>query len=100
MRELWSTELSPEETESLLRKAAEEIRKRRMEVPAILYAEMNKPIANVAGHFAVVMSPLLVALFGFTKVNEYSQLFSRRENWERLIQLLEEPRSQTLAQEV
>lgn len=90
MRELWSAELSQEETERLLRSAADTIRRRRLEVPAVLFAELNKPLANVTGHAGIVFAPFLIPFLGYQQVNEYTQVFSKRENWERLIGLLEE----------
>ncbi len=99
MRELWSSELTQEETERLLHKAVTKIRGRKLEVPAILFAEMSKPLANLGGHAAVVFSPFLIPFFGFDNVNDYSQLISKRDNWERLIRLLEEPAAETRTNE-
>jgi hypothetical protein len=91
MRDLWSKELTEQETERLLKAAAREIKRRKLEAPAILFAEMHKPLANVAGNAAIVLSPYLVPFLGFEHVDDYSQLLSKRENLERLIRLLEGP---------
>ncbi len=90
MPELWSTELTEEETESLLRSAAEKIRSRKLETPAILFAEMHKPLSFVGSQAAIVFSPFLVPFFGFDRVNDYSRLFAKRENVERLVRMLED----------
>jgi hypothetical protein len=90
MRDLWTTELTAEETDALISKLAIKIKQRKLEVPAILFLEMHKPLANIAGQAAVVFSPFLIAFVGFDKVNDYSRLLSKRENFERLIRLLEQ----------
>lgn len=89
MSDFWSEELAPEKETELLRRAARDIKRRKMETPAIMALEMHKPIANTLASGAVVFAPFLVPFFGFDKVNEYSQLFSKRENVERLLTLLE-----------
>lgn len=90
MRELWSTELTEEETDRLLKKAASEVKRRKLESPAILMAEMHKPLAGIGSQAAVMLSPILVPFFGFENVDDYSRLFSKRENFERFIRLLEQ----------
>ena len=91
MFDFWKEPLTEENRERLLDKAAEEVKKRRLEVPAILFCEMHKPLAYVGSHAALAFSPFLVPFFGFDVVNDYSQLFSDRENVERLLQRLEKP---------
>ena len=91
MNGFWEEELTSEETERLLDKAAESIRKRKLEGPAILALEMHKPLAGIASHAAVAMAPFVVPFFGFDRVNDYSRLLKDRQNVERLIQRLECP---------
>lgn len=86
---MWSTELTEEETENLLEKAAEEIRKRRLEAPAILFLEMHKPLAYVGANASLVMAPFAVPFVGYDFVNNYSRLLAERSNVERLIRKLE-----------
>jgi hypothetical protein len=90
MSDLWSTELTPEEEEDLLQKAAGEIRKRKMETAAILALEAHKPLANVIAHGTIAFSGFLVPILGFQNVNDYSRLLRKKENVERLIRLLEQ----------
>ena len=87
---MWSTELTDEETEALVQKAATEIVRRKMQTPAILFLEMNKPLANVGANSALVLAPFAVPFFGFDFVNDYSRLFSKRENVELLLQRIEQ----------
>ena len=89
MPELWDSELTDEETDALLRKAADQVIKRKMITPAILALEMHKPIAHIGSSSALALSPFIVPFFGFDTFNDYSRLFSKPENFERLIVMLE-----------
>jgi acyl-CoA reductase-like NAD-dependent aldehyde dehydrogenase len=89
MNDFWAEELTEEETESLLDKAAEEISRRKMEVPAILFLEMHKPLAYVGSQAAAFFAPFLIPILGFDRVNNYSRLMAKRDNVEKLIQRLE-----------
>lgn len=90
MHDLWDSELTEKEEEALLYKAAKEIRRRKLETPAILALESHKPLANVLAQSAIVFSGFLIPFLGFQNVNDYSRLLRKRENIERLIRLLEE----------
>jgi acyl-CoA reductase-like NAD-dependent aldehyde dehydrogenase len=89
MYDLWNTELTSAEESALLEKAAQEIRKRKLETAAVLALEMHKPLANVAMHGVVAFSGFLIPFLGFENVNDYSRLLRKPENIERLICLLE-----------
>lgn len=91
MSDFWDEELTPEETDALLDKAEKEIRRRRMETPAIMALEMHKPLANVGAHAMVVFAPFAVPFFGFDGVHNVSRLLRKPENIEKLIQRLECP---------
>lgn len=88
---LWDSELTPDQTEELLDRAEREIRKRRLQTPAILFLEMHKPLSFVASQAALVFSPFMIPFVGFDAVDGYTQLFSKRENVEALIVRLEQP---------
>ncbi len=85
MFDLWKEPLTEEERNQLLDRAAQEIQKRKMETPAILFLEMHKPLSYVASHAALAFAPFLVPFLGFDNLNNYSRLLSERENVERLI---------------
>ena len=91
MNDFWDEELTQEETDRLLDKAAHEIRKRRMETPAILALEMHKPLTGIASHAVVAFSPFMIPFFGYDGVHDMSRLLKDRRNVERLIQRLESP---------
>lgn len=90
MFDFWSEELSPDETERLLDKAAFEIKRRKLEAPAIVMLEMHRPLANVGANAAVVFSPFIVPFLGFDFMNDYSRLLSKPENVEQLLHRLEQ----------
>lgn len=89
MFDLWKDELTDEQTNALLDRTAHEIKRRKMEAPAILFFEMHKPLAFVGSQAALVFSPFLVPFIGFDRVNDYTRLFSKRENIESLLKRLE-----------
>lgn len=91
MNDFWTEDLTEEETERLLDKAAEQVRKRRMEAPAILALEMHKPLAGFASHMMVATAPFTVPFFGYDNIHDMSRLLKDRKNVERLIQRLECP---------
>jgi hypothetical protein len=84
------TVLAERDAEQLLEKAAQVIVKRGMEVPAILFLEMHKPLANLIGHAVWVTMPVWALFFGVATTNELGELLSDPERIERLIQRIEE----------
>jgi hypothetical protein len=87
---MWETPLSNERREEIITAVTREVKKRKLETPAILFLEMHKPIAGLASHAAVAVSPFVMPFLGFKNVDEYSQFIASRENIERLIQSLEQ----------
>jgi hypothetical protein len=91
MLDFLEKDLTEEETDALITKAATEIRRRKMQVPAIVALEMHKPLGYIAANASVAMAPFLIPILGFDFVNDYSRLIAKRENIERLLKMLEEP---------
>lgn len=91
MKDFWDDELTDEERDRLLDKAVAEIRKRRLETPAIMALELHKPLANLGANALVVFAPFAVPFFGYDGVHDASRLLKDRANVERLIQRLESP---------
>lgn len=89
MSDFWTDELTEDQEKELIQKAAQEIRKRKLQAPAVLMLEMHKPLAFLSSQAAIVFSPFLVPFLGFDNVNDYSRLFSKRDNIERLLLELE-----------
>ncbi len=86
-------ELTEEEVDEIIRKAAEKIHQYGMETVAILTLESVKPLAFIGGEMSrLVFSPFLPALG--PSANELGEnlinVFENRENVEKLIVILEE----------
>jgi hypothetical protein len=83
-------EVTIEQRDAFIEAAAQRIVKMRMEVPAIFFLEMHKPLAFVAGQSLLVATPVLAPFFGVDKVGQASAIMSERANVERLIRRIEE----------
>ena len=83
-------DLSPEERDKMIDELARKIVSKGMETPAILFLEMHKPVAFMAGQSLLVAGPFLAPLFGIEGVNRYSSLLSERGNVELLIRRIED----------
>lgn len=92
MFEFWKDDLTEEEEDALIEKAALEIEKRKLEVPAVLMLESHKPLAFVGSQTAIAFAPFLAPFVGFDFINNYSRLFSKRENVEKLLVRIENGR--------
>lgn len=68
-----------------------EIKRRGLVAPAIVFFEMHKPLAGLAGAAAIVATPFVAPFMGLGNVQGYGRLFSRRESIERLLLSLEDP---------
>ncbi len=89
MFDFWNEELTPEQEEELLEKAAQMVEKRKMVAPAIIVLEMHKPLSYIAANATVTLAPFIVPFLGYDAVHDYSRLLKKPANVERLIQKLE-----------
>ena len=83
-------ELSVERRDQLIEAAARGVVRRRLDVPAILFLEMHRPLASLASTAVTFAQPTLGALFGFRRMAEWAALLDDRGNIERLIRRIEE----------
>ena len=86
---LWTEDLTDQEAEALMAKLEEQIRKRKLEAPAIMFLEMNKPLTRITANAMIVFTPFLAPFVGLDNVHNYSRLLMDRDNVERLICRLE-----------
>lgn len=93
MLPVWEKPLTEEDIEKMIERVADEIGKRGLETPAILFLEMHKPLANVFAHGALAFSPFLMPFLGFERVDRYTQFMASPKNVERLIQRIEAQRA-------
>lgn len=84
------TDLPPEERDRLLERAAQEVVRRRLEVPTILALELHRPLAFLSSQALVVFTPLLAPAFGLQNLQKLSHLLEDRANLDRLINRIEE----------
>ncbi len=82
--------LAQQGAEQILEKAAQVIVRRGLEVPAILFLEMHKPLASLIGHAVWITMPVWALFFGASTTNELGAFLSDPERIEQLIQRIEE----------
>ncbi|MDQ2985335.1 MAG: hypothetical protein M3R13_01275 [Armatimonadota bacterium] len=91
MLQMWEQELTEDDKDEIIKKAAAFVRKQGVRTPATLFLEMHKPLTNVVGHAAIAFAPFIMPFLGFNRVDKYSRFFADRENVERLILEIENP---------
>jgi hypothetical protein len=84
------TELTPEERDQILDRAARAVTRRRLEVPAVLWLELHRPLTFPLSQALVIFTPLLGPAFGLENVQRLSKLLEDRGNLDRLIDRIEE----------
>ena len=87
----WADEIPIEEAEPILKKLAYEIRKRKLETPAILLFESHKPLSFIGGQATLFFAPFLVPIVGYNNVRDCARLLNRRDSIDRLLEYLEGP---------
>jgi hypothetical protein len=88
----WDAPLSAEERDRLLDAAAQAVRKRGLEAPAIFALEMHRPFGYLAAHGALLFAPLLGPVLGIDRLRTLAQLLSDPAAVDSLIVRLEEAR--------
>jgi len=83
-------EIDEAEVERMIEDLATHIVRRRLETPAVLFLEMNRPLSFIGSQALIMAMPLLGPLFGPEKLARYSKLLSDRQNIEKLINRIEE----------
>lgn len=82
-------ELTPERERELIENLARRCQRLGMVAPAILFLESNKPFSFIGSQAFLFFQPVL-RLLAADRLDEYVELFERRECVERLIERLEE----------
>jgi len=78
--------------ESLVDQVVQQIRRWRLDAPAVLFLEVTKPLSFLASQGLLLCEPLLGSLVAKEQVTVYAQLLADRSSLERLIARLEEER--------
>jgi hypothetical protein len=89
--------LTTEERDRALDVIASRIHKYRLETPAILFLEMNRPLASITGLAAHVVTPLFGAFTGLDTAERYASLLGDKEAFDALVNRLDEARSQRVS---
>ena len=82
-------EVTPERRDYIINRVAEEVVKRHLEVPMMMFVEMHRPIANIAGQGAHFFAPFAGAVLGNDLLDEVGFILEDKENLDRLIERLE-----------
>ncbi len=83
-------EPSPERKEEMIEQLAQKVSKYGMEVPAVFFGEMSKPLSFIYSQSLHFATPFLGAFFDEDRVQEYAYLLEERENLERFLTRVEE----------
>jgi hypothetical protein len=92
-------DLTPADRDQLLDRLASEVTRRRMETPAILALELQRPLTFLGSQALVVFTPMLAPAFGLQNVQRLQKLLEDRENLDRLIDRIEEQSARRAASE-
>jgi len=81
---------SPADTEdAALLGIAEKIIKMRLQVPALFFLEIHKPLTTLAHTGSLFLQPLLSPVFGAERIESLNNVLAERKNIDNLIRLIE-----------
>lgn len=83
-------ELSLEERDRLLDRAAREIVRRRLETPVTLALEMHRPLGFFGHQGMIFLQPMLAPVVGWEKLDRVIQLLADPKNVDRFFDRLEQ----------
>jgi hypothetical protein len=75
--------------DDVLERTARWIVEKRLETPAVLLLEINKPLSFVMGQSLYLSAPILAPIFGFEKLQKAAGLLSDHNSLETLISRIE-----------
>lgn len=78
-----------DEVNDIMDRTARWIVEKRLETPAVLFLEINKPLSFVMGQSLYFGAPMLAPLFGFDKLQKAAGLLSDHSSIESLITRIE-----------
>jgi hypothetical protein len=79
----------PDDEAAVLEKVAEQVVKRSMTVPAIIFFESVKPMNFIGSQAMVFFEPIVQSVFNFKDYDTLRQALEKRETLENLIQRIE-----------
>jgi hypothetical protein len=84
------SEISSEERDRLLDRAAREVVRRRLETPVILAIEINRPLGFFGHQGMVFLQPMLAPVVGWQRLDRVIQLLADPKNVDRFFDHLEQ----------
>ena len=78
--------ISQLQLERFIDQLAEQVVRRKLETPALMFLEMHLPITSIAHTSTLFFQPLLGPVFGAERFHTLSQFLSERKNVDALIQ--------------
>ena len=76
---------SPERQAELLTKIADQVVKRKLTVPAIMFLESVKPVSFIGSQGLVFLQPIVQAVLNRKEYDEITLMMENRENVEKLL---------------
>ncbi len=76
---------SPERQAELLAKISDQIVKRKLTVPAIMFLESVKPLSFIGSQALVFLQPIVQAVLNRKEYDELTLMMENRENVEKLL---------------
>ena len=84
------TPLTPDQRQEIVDSVARKVVGRRLETPALLLLEMNKPLSFIASQALLCAMPLVGPIVGAERIAGLSKLLNDRENIDALMSRIEE----------
>jgi hypothetical protein len=84
------TEPGQETNEMLVEQLSQQINRRRLTLPSLVFLEVTKPLSFIASQGLLLCQPFLGFLVQESLVADYAELLSNRANIEQLISHLEQ----------
>lgn len=87
--EILPEDIDQDETERILNKAADEIVKRRLTVPAIFILESCRPLNFIGSQALVALEPFIQAIFSIPDYRKFALIIESDENIRKFIDIIE-----------
>lgn len=84
-----AVEIAPERRDEIISKVAGWVSRKRLETPAILMIEMNRPLATLGANAFHFGAPLLGPVFGERFLADAGVMLEDRDNVDRLVAEIE-----------
>ncbi len=87
--EILPEDISKDETERILNKAANEIVKRRLTVPAIFILESCRPLNFIGSQALIALEPFIQAIFSIPDYRKFALIIESDENIKKFVEIIE-----------